>query len=163
MGVTVWSGSGSPPDSTGANGDYYVDTSIQSNNFYGPKTNNTWTGFGPLASAQLGLQGPQGVMGPQGDQGPQGPQGVQGLQGYQGQQGYPGIQGPTGATGPGLQWWDSVVNITLNNDYMIPNPDPNALNSGMPFQDGQVITWRLTQDYSGGHAITFDTQFVLPF
>jgi hypothetical protein len=75
---------------------------------------------------------------------------------------YP-MQGATGPTGPATQWWQSVSNVTLYDNYMIPNPDPNVFNYGRPFQDGQVITWRLTQNHNGGHAITFDTQFVLPF
>jgi hypothetical protein len=62
-GSKIYSGSGTPPTTTGAIGDYYLD--ITNYMLYGPKTATSW-------GSPLSLQGPTGPQGPVGPQGPAG-------------------------------------------------------------------------------------------
>lgn len=93
-GSTWYSGSAVPSGGTGANGDYYFQTS---NSDVHKKTAGVWAVIGNLEGAQ-GIQGPAGATGATGAQGPQGIQGVQGPQGIQGIQGEQGLAGAAGDT-----------------------------------------------------------------
>lgn len=92
-GSAVLHGPGSPSNSIGANGDFYVDT--DNNRFFGPKSSGTWSGF----VSMVGIQGPIGPTGASGGVGPAGSQGIQGISGSQGIQGPAGSAGSIGAAG----------------------------------------------------------------
>ena len=62
-GSKIYSGSGTPPTTTGTTGDYYLDVTHYM--LYGPKTATSW-------GTPLSLQGPAGPQGPTGPQGPPG-------------------------------------------------------------------------------------------
>jgi hypothetical protein len=88
-GNSVLSGTGTPANTAGADGDFYLD--LASYTMYGPKASGDW----PAAT--------QSLIGPTGPIGPQGIQGIQGLQGVigaTGNTGSTGLQGSTGTTGP---------------------------------------------------------------
>jgi hypothetical protein len=104
-GNTVLYGSGAPAAATGADGNFYIDTTA--NFLYGPKAAGAWPAgtslIGPTGAT--GSQGPIGTTGATGATGPQGPVGNTGATGAQGPIGLTGPQGvagPTGATGPGV-------------------------------------------------------------
>ena len=114
---TILNGKGSPSNSTGINGDFYIDT--RSLLLFGPKKNGKWP-------APQNLQGPTGAAGASGSDGrngtdgkngsdgksvtnasttsgpagPAGPQGEKGATGPAGPTGPSGPAGPQGATGP---------------------------------------------------------------
>lgn len=93
--INTWlSGSGSPSDATGNDGDYYLDT--VSSAYYGPKTSGSWTGTGP--TSLIGPTGAIGPQGPKGDTGDTGPQGLKGDTGDTGPAGADGIGVPAGGT-----------------------------------------------------------------
>jgi phage baseplate assembly protein V len=101
-GNTVLHGTGAPLSTIGKDGDFYIDTSVET--MWGPKTSGAWVG--PPVSL-IGPQGPQGVAGAQGPTGPQGAQGptgaastVPGPTGPQGPKGDTGATGATGSQGP---------------------------------------------------------------
>lgn len=83
-GRTILNGAGNPPNTTGANGDFYLNTTAY--RFFGPKTAGAWG---------TGIQ----VVGPQGEQGETG---LTGPTGVTGATGATGPTGPTGSTGPGV-------------------------------------------------------------
>ena len=87
-GRTILNGTAAPSSDTGAEGDFFLDTT--NSMLYGPKTTSGW-------GSGVSLIGPTGATGEKGDTGDAGPQGVQGIQGEQGAQGATGL---TGATGP---------------------------------------------------------------
>ncbi len=58
-GRTWYSGSGAPGDGTGADGDFYLDTTNVA--FYGPKAAGTWVGTGPVS--MVGLTNPMTAAG----------------------------------------------------------------------------------------------------
>lgn len=113
---TILNGKGAPKNSSGINGDFYIDT--RSLLLYGPKSKGKW----PSPQSIQGPIGPSGVAGASGSDGKNGtdgkaissaninaaagPVGAQGLQGIAGAQGLTGATGPagaqglTGATGP---------------------------------------------------------------
>lgn len=62
-GNTVLSGSGAPSSGTGANGDFYIDTTAHT--IYGPKTSGAW-------GSPTSLVGPTGATGATGPAGPAG-------------------------------------------------------------------------------------------
>jgi hypothetical protein len=101
-GNTVLNGTGAPPNTTGVDGDFYIDTTPH--NIYGPKA-GTWPTPGTSLVGPQGIAGPPGAPGAQGNpgatgaQGPVGPAGATGGTGPQGPQGNQGAPGPTGATG----------------------------------------------------------------
>ena len=111
-GRTILNGTAAPSSDTGAEGDFFLDTT--NSMLYGPKTTSGWGSgvslIGPTgATGEKGDTGDAGPRGPQGDTGATGPQGVQGIQGEQGAQGLQGLagddgadgaKGDTGATGP---------------------------------------------------------------
>jgi len=101
-GSSVLSGTGPPASSLGADGDFYIDTSV--NSIYGPKAAGAWGSAVPL----VGPQGPTGATGPVGPQGIQGPPGVDAANVplYRGSFYSTGDQSPTGGT--------NVVPINLN-------------------------------------------------
>jgi hypothetical protein len=63
-GNTVLNGTGAPPSTVGANGDFYLDTSAST--LYGPKANAVWPAVG------VSLVGPQGPAGKDGAKGTNG-------------------------------------------------------------------------------------------
>lgn len=67
-GSMVLNGTGSPADSLGSNGDFYLDTAADV--LYGPKASGTWPTPG---TSLVGNSGPQGAQGPAGPTGPAGP------------------------------------------------------------------------------------------
>lgn len=75
---------------TGADGDFYLNTSAYT--FFGPKTANGW-GLGTSIIGPIGIQGSQGI------QGIQGTAGVPGLKGDTGTIGLTGLTGPAGVDG----------------------------------------------------------------
>lgn len=66
-GNTVLSGTGTPSNSSGGNGDFYIR--LDTSSLYGPKAAGVWPG------TWTSLIGPQGATGPTGATGPQGPAG----------------------------------------------------------------------------------------
>lgn len=87
-GATWLSGSGAPGSSTGADGDYYLDTATY--DIY-KKTSGSWGEIG-------NIKGATGAKGDKGDTGEQGPQGEKGDTGAQGPAGADGEDGADGAT-----------------------------------------------------------------
>ncbi len=95
---TILNGSGPPSQSTGTDGDFYIDTSAQV--IYGPKS-GSWPTPG---TSIVGPKGATGDPGPAGATGATGATGAQGPQGEKGDQGDPGATGATGAQGdPGAK------------------------------------------------------------
>ena len=100
---TILNGKGSPNNSLGINGDFYIDT--RSLLLYGPKSKGKW----PAAQSIQGPTGPSGSDGKNGLDGKvnpsanintvAGPVGAQSLQGVAGQPGVAGQQGPQGLRG----------------------------------------------------------------
>jgi len=66
-GNTVLSGTGTPDNSLGKDGDFYVDTAASV--LYGPKADGSWSTPG---TSLVGAAGPAGATGPMGPQGPPG-------------------------------------------------------------------------------------------
>jgi hypothetical protein len=108
---TILNGNGSPSNSLGIDGDFYIDT--RSLMISGPKKNGKW----PLAKSLQGANGVNGidgkngtsaknvttastVAGPAGPQGERGDKGIDGLPGANGGAGIDGLPGAAGATGP---------------------------------------------------------------
>jgi len=111
---TVLNGKGSPSNTLGINGDFYIDT--RSLLISGPKVNGKW----PLARSLQGANGTNGTdgkngtdaknvssastvagpAGPQGERGEKGADGVAGATGASGGAGVAGTAGTAGATGP---------------------------------------------------------------
>jgi hypothetical protein len=60
-GSTILSGSGAPPASTGAMGDFYLD--IASDTLYGPKSASGWPSTGTSLVGKQGASGPAGPAG----------------------------------------------------------------------------------------------------
>ena len=56
--LTVLHGAGAPASTTGQDGDFYIDTTVE--NMWGPKASGAW--MGPPVSI-IGPTGPQGVAG----------------------------------------------------------------------------------------------------
>ena len=104
-GKTILNGTAAPSGDTGAEGDFFLDTT--SSMLYGPKTTSGWGNgvslIGPTGA--IGAKGDTGDTGPQGETGPQGPigltgaTGATGAKGDTGDQGIQGEQGPAGADG----------------------------------------------------------------
>jgi hypothetical protein len=111
---TVLNGKGTPSNTLGINGDFYIDT--RSLLISGPKKNGKW----PAARSLQGANGTNGTdgrngndaknvstastvagpAGPQGERGEKGVDGVAGASGAVGVAGASGSTGPAGATGP---------------------------------------------------------------
>ena len=99
-GKTILSGTTAPDPSSGAVGDFYLNTATSL--LYGPKTISGWPGNGTSlvgSRGEQGVQGIQGLSGAQGIQGAQGPVGPQGPAATDGAVGPAGSQGPQGAQG----------------------------------------------------------------
>ena len=125
---TILNGKGTPKNSLGIDGDFYIDT--RSLLLFGPKTKGKWPTpqsiqgpTGPSGNdgkngsdgkaissnnvnniaGPVGPQGPMGATGapgPQGEKGETGAAGTAGSSGANGSNGASGPQGPAGATGP---------------------------------------------------------------
>lgn len=89
-GRTILNGTAAPSSDTGAEGDFFLDTT--NSMLYGPKTTSGW-------GSGVSLIGPTGATGEKGDTGATGPQGATGLTGATGPQGATGAQGDTGEQG----------------------------------------------------------------
>jgi hypothetical protein len=99
-GATMLSGTGSPADSLGSDGDFYFNTA--SPRIFGPKRDGKW-------DAGVSLNGADGLPGSAGAAGPIGPAGIQGLKGDSGADGLPGPQGLTGPAGS-IDGWSRLGN-----------------------------------------------------
>jgi len=86
-GNVVLNGAGVPSTGTGANGDFYINTSNY--DIYGPKTSGSW-------GSATSLVGPTGATGSTGSQGATGAAGTNGTNGTN------GATGDTGPAGPGV-------------------------------------------------------------
>ncbi|MGL3807701.1 hypothetical protein ACSYDW_16590 [Paeniglutamicibacter sp. R2-26] len=93
-GKSIHNGVGSPSDTLGIDGDFYLDT--QDFVVYGPKAGGVWPN---LTQKLIGEQGPIGPSGPTGAQGPVGATGATGETGQTGAAGPTGAAGSTGETG----------------------------------------------------------------
>lgn len=113
--IKEWSsGAGEPNVQDGADGDFYIDTSV--GELY-KKNGEYW-------EPQMSLVGPQGEPGPAGVPGPQGLQGERGFKGDKGEkgergtagaQGPVGPQGPKGADGiPATHYWDGTILVVTS-------------------------------------------------
>jgi hypothetical protein len=107
-GSHIYSGSGAPASTLGANGDLYIN---KTNGDYYLKQSGVWKKQGNLTGPQgpAGPAGPIGATGPAGPIGATGPAGADGVDGTigpigpagpQGPAGSPGTDGIDGATGP---------------------------------------------------------------
>lgn len=92
-GTAVLNGITNPISTTGANGDFYINTAT--NTLFGPKANGIW----PTGVSMVGPVGANGAPGPQGPAGVAGVQGPQGLQGLAGSPGANGVNGTNGING----------------------------------------------------------------
>ncbi len=112
-GNTVLHGEGAPSESEGAEGDFYVDTTVHE--LYGPKTKGSWTSATPTS-----------LVGPQGEKGERGLQGEKGERGLQGENGLTGATGPEGPRGPaGISEYQVVhksISVSLPNNGETQNP-----------------------------------------
>ena len=99
-GKTIMNGTAAPSSDTGAEGDFFLDTT--NSMLYGPKSASGWGNgvslIGPTGAT--GDKGDTGATGPQGDTGDTGPQGATGPAGAKGDTGDKGDKGDTGDTGP---------------------------------------------------------------
>jgi hypothetical protein len=97
-GSHIYSGSGAPASTLGANGDLYIN---KSNGDYYLKQSGVWKKQGNLTGPQgpVGPAGPIGATGPAGPIGATGPAGADGIDGAVGPIGPAGPQGPAGNDG----------------------------------------------------------------
>lgn len=120
IGSKWYDGAGSPNNSIGIEGDYYINTINgdifkfalsqweRIGNIRGSRGKNGERGPIGLTGPQ-GPEGPQGMQGEQGPEGPMGPQGEMGIRGLQGRDGEPGPQGKQGPQGEaGSKWFDGI-------------------------------------------------------
>jgi len=103
-GSRIFSGTGTPADTLGMVGDYYIDRSTGS--LYGPKTIAGW-------GTPVSLQGTQGSQGPQGPQGDTGATGATGPAGQNGDVILSGLLYPTPLTGSYGDYYFDRTNDTL--------------------------------------------------
>ena len=112
----IRTGEAAPPNSTGFNGDFYLDKI--SGDYYS-KDAGTWTLKGNLKGTPGGV-GDKGPVGDKGIVGDQGPQGNLGNKGPVGDKGLSGDKGPQGD--PGLSGIPSNdANLVHRTDYISPN------------------------------------------
>ena len=104
-GKSLLNGTGTPANSVGKEGDFFLDTSTST--LYGPKTTSGW-GNGVSLIGPTGVTGAKGDTGETGPQGPIGLTGATGAKGDTGERGSQGIQGIQGVQGPAGN--DGVVN-----------------------------------------------------
>ena len=132
IGSKWYDGAGSPNNSIGIEGDYYINT-INGDIF--KFTLSQWDRIGNIRGSRgktgergpIGLTGPEGPQGPRGEQGPEGPIGPKGEMGVRGLQGKDGAPGPRGEQGPqgeaGSHWYDGIgvpsKNKGKNGDYYL--------------------------------------------
>jgi Collagen triple helix repeat (20 copies) len=134
-GSTWYEGAGAPSAGTGADGDFYLNTS---NGDVYQKASGAWgTAVGNIA----GPQGPQGPTGPQGNDGPQGPQGDTGPQGNDGAQGPQGDTGPQGNDGP--QGPQGATGPQGNDGAQGPQGDPGPLAADVTTEDVSGTSYTL--------------------
>jgi len=146
----VLNGTTDPGAGTGANGDFYINTT--SWQIFGPKAGGAWPAGVDLQGADgtdgatgptgaTGPQGPQGDTGPTGATGPAGADGNDGATGPQGPQGDTGPAGPTGATGPaGADGADGVPNLVIPaSDHTAEGFQTSAINAGTTIAQGESL------------------------
>jgi hypothetical protein len=139
-GKTILSGTTIPDPSSGADGDFYLNTATSL--LYGPKTINGWPSNG------TSLVGPQGEQGAQGIQGLSGPQGTQGAQGPVGPQGPAGTDGAVGPAGSqGLQGAQGAQGVAGPNIYASQSCSAGGYITGFS-SSGQIICSNTPQPYS---------------
>ena len=108
---TILNGKGTPSNSLGINGDFYIDT--RSLLISGPKANGKWPAARSLQGAN-GIDGKDGtsvknvtttsnIAGPIGPKGEPGQKGIDGAAGVAGAQGLSGAAGPAGSGATGAQ------------------------------------------------------------
>jgi hypothetical protein len=108
-GTAVLNGTTNPIATTGANGDFYINTAT--NTIFGPKAGGAWLATGTSLVGATGAQGPIGLTGATG---PQGIQGVDGAVGPQGPIGLTGAAGTNGTNGTNGIDGKTVLNGTTN-------------------------------------------------
>jgi hypothetical protein len=155
-GKTWYSGTSSPSDDLGGDGDFYLNTATD--DVY-KKASGTWGSVllnikgdkGDTGTqGTQGIQGIQGEKGDKGDKGDTGNTGATGAQGIQGIQGAKGDKGDTGAQGP-------AGSVQLNNyDSFI-----------YTWKDAATITVKAggqatTSDGTITHTLASDTDLALP-
>lgn len=129
--VGQWlSGAGAPADGTGANGDYYLDSTASA--WYGPKAAGTWVGTGPVS-----LAGPTGATGAAGADLTE-PEIVT-------------LSVVTAEIAVGDVTGKKTYKVTMDADAEIQNPTNGT--------DGQRIVIAFTQDGTGSRLLTFDTKW----
>jgi hypothetical protein len=97
-GHTILHGAGTPDDSLGTDGDFYLDDAAF--DLYGPKVGGAWPAVGTSLIGADGATGPPGADGAIGPPGADGIDGATGPPGPPGADGIDGIDGIDGATGP---------------------------------------------------------------
>lgn len=123
IGSKWYDGAGSPNNTIGIEGDYYINT-INGDIF--KFTLSQWERIGNIRGTKgkngdrgpIGLTGPKGDKGEQGEQGEKGDKGDKGDQGERGEMGIRGLQGRDGKQGekgekgekgdPGSKWYDGI-------------------------------------------------------
>lgn len=103
-GKTIYNGSGSPSNSLGTDGDFYIDTTNVL--LYGPRAGGVWP-------AGINLVGPKGDKGDQGLEGTQGIQGVQGVPGLNGKSVLNGSGSPSAHVGVDGDFYIDTTAATL--------------------------------------------------
>ncbi|MFT6970895.1 MAG: hypothetical protein ACJAXX_001462, partial [Roseivirga sp.] len=106
-GKTVLNGEVDPNDTTGVDGDFYVNTNTLQ--IFGPKAAGTW-GAGTAIIGTDGINGIDGTNGIDGADGINGSNGVDGINGIDGVDGTNGADGIDGADGPNGQHGKTVLN-----------------------------------------------------
>jgi hypothetical protein len=91
----ILSGNGLPSDTSGDDGDFYIDLATYL--FYGPKSNGSWNDVSVVSL--IGPAGAPGAAGAPGEDGAPGVDGAQGAPGADGADGTPGADGAPGADG----------------------------------------------------------------
>jgi hypothetical protein len=149
-GMTVLNGSGAPQNSTGKDGDFYIDTT--NDDIYGPKADGAWGAGASLIGPQgnQGIQGPQGLKGDQGGKGDTGDKGDQGDQGLQGPQGDQGIQGPQGIPGPKGDQGDTGPQGPGNLNYEGPWTTSTLYHRNDILKGADSLFYRCTTQHTSG-------------
>jgi hypothetical protein len=110
-GNTILNGAVNPDNTTGSNGDFYINTATS--HIFGPKANGSW----PTGISLIGMDGANGIDGLDGIDGVDGTNGIDGINGVD------GIL-PSGTVGnipyyDGIQWVTQYSPIQYNNDILL--------------------------------------------
>ncbi|GGH03761.1 collagen-like protein [Mucilaginibacter phyllosphaerae] len=137
-GKTILSGTANPSNSTGTDGDFYLNTN--SLLLFGPKTAGIWGNGVPIVGIQgeQGEPGLQGPAGPTGAIGAKGDKGDAGAKGPDGNNGAIGLTGPKGDAGPGIKnggITGQVLAKISDDDY-----DTGWVDAGSGGGGGEILT-----------------------